>query len=832
MDRGLNGKLTLVCAQAGSGKTTLAAEWAKQSDFPVAWVSLDPIDDDFHRFWTCVAVSIDRHLPGFLQYVSTALESVQPPFYYPFAAQLLNALHHFQDRLVVILDDYHVLKSPSINDCLAYVIKHLPDRIHWVIISRTHPNLPLARLAAENELHWVDAHDLSFTRAEGREFYRLMELELSPGELERLMARTEGWVAGLKLSALSLQGRGAGRPPMHASADSRRFVAEYLFQEVLAQQPEQVQSFLLRTSILNRLCAPLCEEVAACTNGQSILEKLEDSNLFIVPLDDAGNWYRYHYLFADFLQERLQLEMTGVRSELHRRAAEWYERNHEPAEAIEHYLAGKYEERAVRLILDLLPVMVERSWETLYRWLKALPDKVLESQPDLYFAKLFFAAMKEDWPTIRHKIEQAEAYYHEVRSTLSAEDTHKYLAYLHLVKSYIAVDYTHDHAAAVAHSRKYLEYKPDSVSLHQAYTGTDDISVARAFTGVEGKLSQAEPFFRNMLEVWKGHDSPYTGMFCSGLADILYERNRLQEAREFAWRGYAIGREHHCAQVLASAALLLSKIDAITYSPDRAVSFLQKTAELLRNNRYGFWSDLLDDQILRFRIHHLSHGDLQSWWDRWHWLLEEDIPAAYLFQAITLTRVLIVLGRWEEADYWLMQLRLAAETKNRLGEQIEIITLQGLLNMERNQVNQAAGFIAQALTLAEPEKYVRTFLDEGRPMLELLSAYLQQANERGAQENLPASSLEFLQYLNREFRNEYFYSQPCIERAGIDPLTEKEWEVLQLLAERLPNRQIASRMNITVGTVKTHLHRIYEKLCVRGRWEAIEVYNQKWKGNG
>lgn len=828
IDRGLNGKLTLVCAPAGFGKTTLVSEWVSRSGLPVAWVSLDPFDDDFFRFWNCVIASIDQHVSGFWHKMSQALNEAKPSFFHPFIVQFLNELCGYTGRLVVVLDDYHVLRNSSIHSSVGYFLERMPEHVHWLILSRSYPPLPLTHITANNGLLRLDAADLTFNIAESMEFYRLMKLSLPAVHAKQLQQRTEGWIAGMKLAALSLQEGGDCRRLIKALTGSHRYISDYLFQEVFSLQSEPVQSFLKRTSILNRLCAPLCEVVAEHEDGQRILERLEHSNLFLVPLDETRNWYRYHHLFADFLQRRLRQENPGLWSELHRCAAEWFETQKYTVEAIEHYLAGNHETQAVRLIEDVLPEVIGGRWETLLKWLSAIPETILEEKPDLYFTRMFLITIKEDWTSVQPVIARAEAFLEQRRALWTKEEANKYAGHLHLTKSYAAVRHLSDLDAAVAHSREYFRCTPNSSFLHYVDVDTGDISIVRAFDGIKGKLRRAETFYREMLEIWQNSISPFTGIFYAGLAEVMYEWNRLEEAEADAWRSYEIGKKQNSGKVVAPAAVLLSKIYAATYSADQAVDFLQKTNEWLRSNRLHFWADIVEAQIVRLRLDRMTLSDLQSWWEHGSWLLDEEIPPSHLFQAITLIRVLISLERWDEAAYWLAHLRRVTERLGRLGERIEILTLHGLLYKQRKQMKRAVACFSEALALAEPEQYVRTFLDEGKAMAELLNICLNDKKDGRLRGGCAAPSLVYLKRLDDDFKNGILAAVKSSGMLGIEALTDKEMEVLHLLAEGLPNRQIAIRMNISVGTVKTHLHRIYEKLQVKGRWEAIEHIRRTW----
>ncbi len=362
LNAGLPGKLTLISAAAGFGKTTLVSEWAAACGLPAAWLSLDEGDSDPTRFLAYLIAALQTVAPSVGQGALAALQAPQPPPAEAILTAVLNDLAALPDRLLLVLDDYHAVDAPAVDQALAFLLQNLPPHLHLVIASREDPPLPLARLRARGQLTELRAADLRFTPDEAAEFLnQVMGLNLSPAEMAALEARTEGWIAGLQLAALSMQGRTDTAAFVRSFAGSHRFVLDYLVEEVLLRQPERVRAFLLQTSILDRLSGPLCDAVTGQEGSEAVLEELERGNLFIVPLDDSRQWVRYHHLFAEVLQARLLRELPDRAPVLHRRASEWYERNALPAAAIRHALAAEDFERAAGLI-ELQTGMM-RGWQ-------------------------------------------------------------------------------------------------------------------------------------------------------------------------------------------------------------------------------------------------------------------------------------------------------------------------------------------------------------------------------------------------------------------------------------------------------------------------------------
>src|SRR5438874_4914579 len=394
LNAGLHRKLTLIAAPAGFGKTTLVSEWVEGIERPTAWLSLDEGDNDPTRFLTYLVAALQTIAANIGEGVLGVLQSSQPPPSEAILTALLNEITTLPDHFVLVLDDYHVIDAKPVDIALTYLVEHLPPQMHLVIATREDPQLPLARLRAQGQLIELRAADLRFTPSEAAEFLnQVMGLNLSAQDIAALEARTEGWIAGLQLAALSMQGHKDATGFIRSFTGSHHFVMDYLVEEVLQQQSESVQTFLLRTSILDRLCGPLCDAVLLghSASGQETLEYLEQANLFIVPLDNERRWYRYHHLFADLLRQRLHQrsasspgdERDGV-AELHRRASQWYEDNGLEIEAFHHAVAANDIERAERLIEGAgVPLHFRGGGAPIRDWLESLPAAVLNARPSL-----------------------------------------------------------------------------------------------------------------------------------------------------------------------------------------------------------------------------------------------------------------------------------------------------------------------------------------------------------------------------------------------------------------------------------------------------------------
>src|SRR6266581_1713221 len=466
LNEGLHGKLTLISAPAGFGKTTLVSEWLAGGARPAAWLSLDEGDNDLTRFLTYLVAALQTIAATLGAGVSGALQSPQPPPPESILTALLNDITTISDHFVLVLDDYHVLAAKPVDQALTFLLEHLPPHLHLVIATREDPLLPLARLRARGHLTEVRAVDLRFTPSEAAGFLnQVMGLGLSAQDIAALEDRTEGWIAGLQLAAISLQGQQDATSFITSFTGSHHFVLDYLLEEVLQQQSESLQTFLLRTSILDRLCGPLCDAVLMdpSASGQETLEYLERANLFIVPLDNERRWYRYHHLFADLLRQRLHQstasspgdERDGV-AELHRRASQWYEDNGLEIEAFHHAVAANDVERAERLIEGKgMPLQFRGAMISVLNWLESLPTTILDARPSLWVTYASALTMTgQPISNVEEKLQAAEAALQETEPDDKIRDLAGHIA---AIRAMLAVP-ANQVETIIAQSRRALEY--------------------------------------------------------------------------------------------------------------------------------------------------------------------------------------------------------------------------------------------------------------------------------------------------------------------------------------------------------------------------------------
>jgi len=818
LDDGADRRLTLVCAPAGSGKTTLLAEWAKRQRTDLAWVSLDEYDNDFRRFWGHAVAAIDRVRSHFSHRLEPALADSQPANFQTLMVQLINELHASDAPLVLILDDYHLIGNADIHRAFVYFLERLPAGVRCVVSARHEPPLSLPRLESHGQLLRVPAEQLNFTFGEGRDFCLLMGGRLPESAMRLLHERTEGWVTGMKLAMLSRkEDRDYGRL-LDLIADNRIKLSDYLFEEVYRQLPQDNRQFLLQTAVLKKLCGPLCEAVAGITGGKLMLERLEKANLFLVSLDRRGIWYRYHHLFSEFLLHELEKEEPQRIPELHRLAADWFRDNDYPEDAVEHYLAGGHAEAALDLIESLLSTMINKRWETLLRWMTAIPRDALERRPVLYLSFVFFKLAAQE-PDVDGLIERGEQLFPENGASGTA-----LLASLYLIKALHAADYLRDIELTIRYMNECVRLAPEGLPLQEIEINVGEMSILNAFCHMSADLAQIERFFRAMIELWQ-RDDPYvfTGFFFVGFGELLYVRGELEEAEKQVRKGIAIAKRKRSGKLLAPAASALSVILNATGRAAESLRVLHEAKSLLQKWGFLYWCDQLYLREIRFAAAEADagaadrragqHDKIEAWAEEYaltsNWKEDEDRHPSELFADLTFVRVLMALNRHDEAKEALERLEGWAFRQRRWGEHQEILLLKALCCMRQDRVGEAMAALDEVLPVAERNGAVRLFIDEGGRMIELLKCRL----------DAGGGNMPFVRRMFEACRNG---SAAQEENGGINAiLTSKERQVLELMITGMPNRLIAEQLNITRGTLKTHINHIYQKLMVSDRWSAV-----------
>ena len=869
LDNGLAQGLVLVCAPAGYGKTTLLADLVQRAEHPVAWLCLDPVDNDPARFWRHVVAALDGVCPGIGERVAPLLGPPAPSSYRGLVTALINELagRPGGDQALLVLDDYHLIDAGPVHESLAFLLEYRPPGLSVVLTSRSDPPLALSRLRAGGQLAELRAAELRFTPAEAAALLRQTPAgpggPLSDAVVAALAARTEGWAAGLQLAALSLRGQPDVEGFVSAFTGSHRFILDFLAEEVLEQQSEQVRTFLLETSVLERLSGDLCNAVTGRTGSQSLLEQVERAGLFLVPLDEVRGWWRYHHLFADLLRVRLQQEQADRVVCLHRSAATWCQEHGLPDDAVRHAVAAGEMTWAARLIEQYFDELYYLSGEgtTLQRWLSALPDYLARSRPRLLLAQAQLTMVSGRVEAMEPLLDAAERAAPGAASEAFEPTVGRAGSMLVNVPALIAI-----RRAFLALLRGDAENGAAFASRALAESSEGEwllSSTARGFLAMAewlgGRLAEAARAFASSTAGWQaagqpaltgwhrvqlaqvqralgeldaaiqtyelaleaiatpGRPPPPTaGPVYVGLAEVAYQRNELDSALEYVTKGIALSRQFLYGASPAPGLVTLAWIRQVTGDPDGALAAIGE-AEHASPAPAGLLYPAPAQQARLL----LAQGDVASaarWTDE-SGLRAGDEPCyprepGYL----VLARVLLAQDRPAEALALLDRLHAAAAAQDRTGSLIEAGALRALALAACGRDADAVDALAKTLTLACPQGYVRVFADEGPPMAALLGRLIAAQRAGQAAASVP---LGYLARLRSAFGTEPAAPPAAAVPGLIDPLTSRELEVLQMLAAGKPNQAIAGQLVVTLDTVKKHVSHILGKLGAANRTEAV-----------
>jgi LuxR family transcriptional regulator, maltose regulon positive regulatory protein len=856
LDVGLTKKVTLVTAPTGFGKTTLVRIWIANRDFSSAWVTLDDHDNDAARFWKYVCSALRAFDSSLGKTALSMLASPQPPSFEALLTSLLNDLTRLKKSSVLVLEDYHAIKSTEINEGVSFLIQHLPETLHLVFITRTEPDLPLGILRARGELVVINATELRFDQEETETFLRTAIQDTLPSSaVNRLLQKTEGWPAGLRLVTLLLQNKRSATDVermIQSFSGSDRYIADYLIKEVFESQSAEVQSFLLKTSFFGRLTGSLCDAILETKNNAALLEHLDRDNLFIVQLEQSGNqiWYRYNPLFAESLQylAKQRLDEGEIKS-LFEKASEWYEYHGLFEEAIETALAAKLFDRAMTLIEKFIEIHDMSALRTIGRWLENIPQQEILRHPIICFtyAQVILFSTDRFAPATAARI---EPFLRAAESAWRTEGDHQRLGQLLSFRGNV-VWWQGDLQKAFEFSGQSLEELPEhdvfwrgnsllSISYEALSAGRileaqDKALEARALLGAaqnlfgvlaatqflaeiffwQGELEQAEQLNQQILTEAVGEESMLDdqGIASLNLAHIAYERNDLDQAEQFATRALNLSQQRANEMLEVQATIRLVYIHSAKGDPLRARELLKSLEAKIQNP--SLLREIQNAQALLS----IRAGDVSSleWWVKI--VSDENQNTLHLQkerEAFTLARLRMAENKVSEMLKSLKQWQEDAAQNGRVRSQVEELILEAMVHHGDSNLSQAAKSLSEALTIGQAKEFRRIFLDEGLRMVALLQAIPPKLSNR----TLSLFATTLLHSFSPEMTSHLAKNNSAVH---IEPLSGQEVRVLRLLVAGLSNADIAQELVVSINTIKTHVKSIYRKLNINSRQEAREV---------
>jgi LuxR family maltose regulon positive regulatory protein len=843
LNQGLAGKLTLISAPAGFGKTTLVSSWldflqtesGAPSRVQIAWLSLDENDSELAHFLSYVIAALQRVDPHLGESALPLLQASPLPVSNVLTS-LLNDIAQQPDALMLVLDDYHAVDSPPIDEALTFLLDNLPPQLHLAITSREDPNLPLARLRVRGLLTELRAADLRFTVAETAVFLQqVMGLNLAEDQIAALETRTEGWIAGLQMAALSMRGQEDLSGFIQSFTGSHRFVLDYLLEEVLHQQPKHVQEFLLKTAVLKRLTGPLCDALTDNSDGQAVLESLERANLFLVPLDNERRWYRYHHLFADLLQQRHEQGTAEFDlPDLHSRASKWYEDKGLELDAFQHAAAANDIDRTERLIEgEGTPLQFRGFAAPVLHWLASLPITLLDARPSLwvtYATALFFAGQHT---AVEEKLQAAEL---ALQSTKPDETTQDLVGRIATIRASLAI-IQHDVATIMLQARQAMAHlHPDNLLYRSAAAYTlgvthhlrgDRAAASQSFTEVlalsesladsiytiaaaislgqiqaaDNNLLLASETYERVLQMAGDPPQLIAVDAFLGLAHIHYQWNDLETAHQYGQQCAQLTEQQESIDTFASYLLFLARLKLVQEDVSGAAAVLAEAEAYVRQHHFLFrLPDVAAAQVRTL----LRRGNVTA---AAQLAEKHDLP-------ISQARICLAQGDTRGALALLEPLSQQMAAKGWHDERLKILILQALVLQAQGKMDTAVQLLGEALALAEPGGFIRSFVDEGLPMAQLLA-------ETAVCGILPAYCEKLLAVFAAEGHKIETETSPALAQSLVDPLTKREMEILSLIATGLKNKEIAATLFISLNTVHYHTKNLYGKLGVNSRTQAI-----------
>lgn len=858
LNSGLDRRMTLVSAPAGFGKTTLLCDWLHHIDLPSSWLSLDEDDNDIHLFLNYLVAALEKVQPEFGATLKTTLRLPHLPPVRTVIASLINEIAVELPRSILLLDDYQHIGSPEVHEAMSLLLEHLPPNLHLVLSSRSDPPLPLTRLRTNRQINELRAADLRFTSDEAVLFLnRTMGLNLSADDAEALELRTEGWIASLQLAAIAIQGREDVKGFITAFTGSHSYIVDYLTEEVFQKQPADVQDFLLKTSVLRSISAPLCNTVTGRSDGAEMLERLRRANLFIIPLDESRQWYRYHHLFGDLIRFRLEASAPDLVPELHRRAGAWLAEHDMLENALGHMLAaGDYHQAAAMIEKEALHMLTQGDVTRLKRWIAPLPAEVRRDYPYINICMAWITGIGGEREEILSHLSDAEsALDRAIPQKYDEEGARVIRQHVSTLRSYYKITFRSSNTEEqpklledLAQARTELQSAPpvltstiesiigDLLAYHGRWEEAREAFTSATLLGKScGNLYAALAAVRNharlliligeLGQAWnlcqwnlkelreQGVDdaNPLLGHLFEPIGKILYERNDLPEAAGCLERTMEHGNQLHNWTMTIHGGLSLLWLRQMQGEQAVATMLMDRLLEMADRVATDFWHPLLEARRTRLWLAQEKLSLAERWAEGYRAerfqpvLFREEREFAY-------AKVLVRAGEYSDARAVLDEMVEHARALKASTWQIQALVLRAVTGYLQGRIDGALADMADALGCAAPEGYIRTIVDEGETVSELLVRLLNR-NDRPAKVSTAQITM-LLAAMNHGARPQ--------RHQLIDALTEREVEVLRLLASGFSNNAIADRLYLAIGTVKKHTHSIYSKLSVASRTQAIQ----------
>ncbi len=860
LNEGRSHKLTLICAPAGFGKTTLLSDWIHYRNLPVAWVSLDETDNNLNSFLTYLISALQSIQQSIGESILSLLDSTENPPFETLFTILINEISVSEHDFYIVIDDYHLVTRENIYQALDFFLDHLPPNMHLVMSGRVDPPISLSRMRARGQMTEIRLDELRFNQDEGTSFLNdINRLDLSSEDILALIARTEGWVTGLQLAAISMKGREDIQEFVGAFSGSNHYIIDYLVDEVLALQSEETHSFLIQTSVLGRFNASICDAVLEISNSREIIQQLEEANLFVVPLDEEHNWYRYHHLFADVLRQRMREKLPDLIPTLHRRASRWLEENEQFSDAINHALKGDDFDRAGKMIERISPEMMMRNdYDQLGKWLDDMPQGLVEKWPWLCIIR---AWMYHTWARLdeaKRYIEFAERALAAGKIQVLSEQVKVIRGQATAIRALIAFNRTRiPEAIEYAHQAMELlpkghfnraiamlalgrakgangEFVEANQILVEAYRDSKEVGNLTLTQNIllekgshlekQSRLQEAFETYHEAVQLTYPKTEiklPHASCASVFMGNISREWNELGAALRYAEEGIEIGLPNKMVDAVAAGYASLARTHLAMGDLESAREAYRKAGEYSRElpglepititqiwdseARVNFAHKKSDEAVKHFLDNYPCECDL------------DDINCFGEFEQIIWARILISRGRQNgnESDFLdaqglIDQMLEMTEDMGLVSKTIELQVLKSMALLEIGDQDNALDALEKALSLAEPGGYLRIFIDEGEPMKALLA----ETKTRGI-------APEYVSKILKAFETDQIHVNSSSRTPLIEPLSDRELEVLRLLKTELSGPEIADELVIALSTMRTHTQSIYSKLGVSNRRAAI-----------